>query len=293
MRRQIFIVLSMIFTYCAAADAITYDVALDTAQEVPAPTIDGSTPSGMATVDVNTLDGSVSVTGTYTGMTSDVSASHLHGLAPAGSATGVILPLTATGGTAGTFGGPGTLSAMELDGLLDGLTYLNVHTANNGPGEIRGQVVDSDIQVFRIGLDAMQAVPSPVLNGDSPSGSATVVVDTSTGEVEITGSYTGTTSDVTAAHLHGLAPPGEAVGVIFGLTATGGTSGTLSGSGTLDAMQLTGLLAGETYVNVHTVNNGPGEIRGQVPEPSTMTIALLGAVLGLSFARRRCRSRRC
>ncbi len=206
MRRRILFFLFTAISCYGTAQAITYDVSLDSAQEVPAPTLNGSTPSGTATVDVNTLDGSISISGTYTGMTSNVSASHLHGLAPAGTATGVILPVPPSGGTSGTFGGSGILAATDLDGLLDGLTYLNVHTANNGPGEIRGQVVDSDIEVFRIGLDAMQEVPAPTLGGASPFGNATVVVDTSTGEVEITGSYTGTTSNVTAAHLHGLAP---------------------------------------------------------------------------------------
>ena len=260
MSRYTLMILLITLSCYGTADAITYDVALDSAQAVPAPTLNGSTPSGMATVDVNTLDGSVSITGTYTGTTSNVSASHLHGLAPAGTATGVILGLSPSGGTAGTFSGTGTLSTTNLDGLLDGVTYLNVHTANTGPGELRGQVVDSDIQVFRIGLDAMQAVPAPTLNGATPSGSATIVVDTSTGDIEITGSYMGTTSDVTVAHLHGLAPPGMAVGVIFGLDHSGGTSGTLSGSATLDATQLAGLLAGETYINLHTVNNGQSEV---------------------------------
>ena len=45
-----------------------------------------------------------------------------------------------TGGISGTFSGADVLTPENLAGLLDGRTYLNVHTENNGPGEIRGQV---------------------------------------------------------------------------------------------------------------------------------------------------------
>lgn len=271
-----------------SAVAITFDIGLDPSQEVPAPTLNGATPTGMATVDVNTITGEVTVDGSYTGMTSDVAAAHLHGLADPGVATGVIFGFSVTGGTDGTFMGNDTLSAENLDGLLAGRTYLNVHTANNGPGEIRGQVVDSDIRVYNLMLTTDQEVPAPTLNGATPSGEATVVVDTSTGEIEISGTYAGMTSDVTAAHLHGLAPPGMATGVIFGFDVTGGTAGMFSGSSVLSSENLAGLLDGQTYINVHTTVNGPGEIRAQViPEPASIVLAVGGAALAILLVRRK------
>lgn len=270
------------------AAAITYDVSLDAGQELPPPTLNGATPTGMATVDVNTITGETSVSGSYSGMTSDVMAAHLHGLAGPTETIGVIFGFTVSGGTSGTFTGSDTLSPDNLSGLLAGQTYLNVHTANNNPGEIRGQVVDSDIRVFNLLLSPDQAVPAPTLGGATPSGEANVVVDTSSGEVEVSGTYTGMTSDVTAAHLHGLAAPGEAIGVIFGFDVSGGTSGTFSGASTLSAENLAGLLAGQTYLNVHTVMNGPAEIRAQViPEPATGILAGCCAALAFLFVRRR------
>ena len=68
------------------ASAVVFDVSLDSAQEVPLPSVVGFTPTGTATVDVNTITGDTTVLGNYTGMTSNVINSHLHGLAvPAGS----------------------------------------------------------------------------------------------------------------------------------------------------------------------------------------------------------------
>lgn len=260
--------------------AITYDFPLEAGQEVPAPTLGGATPTGSASLSVNTITGDISINGSYAGLTSNASASHLHGLAAPGANAGVLQAFSVSGGTAGSITSGGTLSGTNLRGLLEGQTYVNLHTANNGPGELRGQVVDPDIRFFDITLDPSQEVPPPTLGGFSPIGSASVVVDITTGEIEVSGSYTGMTSSVVAAHLHGLAGPGTPAGVIFGFTTSGGTAGTFSGTSTLSSENLAGLLNGETYLNVHTANNGPGEIRGQVvPEPGTFALILLGALI--------------
>ena len=53
-------------------------------------------------------------------------------------------------------------------------------------------------------------------------------------------------------------------GIIVALTQSGGTSGTVSGSGTLTPAEITGMLNGQTYINVHTVSHPGGETRGQI-----------------------------
>ena len=60
------------------------------------------------------------------------------------------------------------------------------------------------------------------------------------------------------------------------------------GSAVLTPGQLVDMLAGKFYINIHTVNNPSGEIRGQVRVPEPGTLGLLGAgLLGLAFARKR------
>ena len=289
--RIVVLSLMMVMSFLSTtSNAIIFDVAIDANQEVPVPALGGANPVGSATVDVNTITGAVSISGSFSGMTSDVAAAHLHGLSGIGETSGVVFGLTTTGGMAGTFTGSDVVSSDNLSGLLAGQTYINVHTANNGPGEIRGQVVDSDIKVYNLTLDPDQEVPAPTLNDSEPMGDATVVVDMSSGLVEISGSYQGMTSDVAAAHLHGPAPMGENAGVVFGLTVSGGTDGTFSGSDVLTNESLAWLLEGQTYINVHTANNGPGEIRGQVvPEPATGVLTALGAMCIFIAMRRRTR----
>ena len=120
-----------------AAQTYTYDVTLAGDEEVP-PVV--TTGSGAATVTLDTSSGAVTVSGTYSSMSSAVVAAHVHGPARRGDTAGVLVGLTTTGGTDGTFRGSGTLSSSDMQSMLDGLTYLNVHTVNEGGGEIRAQI---------------------------------------------------------------------------------------------------------------------------------------------------------
>jgi len=149
---------------------------------------------------------------------------------------------------------------------------------------------DSQAAVFNVPLDPSQSVPSPSIAGFSPTGIATIDVDFTSGIININGTYSGMTSDVVSAHLHGAASPGNTAGVIFGFLVTGGATGAFAGTHVLSTSDLDNLQLGLTYVNVHTVNNGPGEIRGQVivPRrnvPDAGSTALLFALGGLVVAR--------
>ena len=89
----------------------------------------------------------------------------------------------------------------------------------------------------------------------------------------------------------------QTASVLFGLTRTSNSAsngaileGDAGNTIVLSAAQETDLFNGKYYLNVHTVNNGGGEIRGflLVPEPTSFGLLAFGA-LALVGARRRCR----
>jgi hypothetical protein len=124
-----------------AGATVTYQVTLDGPQD----SLPNVTGTGMATVTLNTTTGAVSVSnGTYTGLTGAATMAHIHGPAAPGVSAGVIVPLTVTAGTpvtSGTFGGTGTLTTVQIGYMTSGMTYLNIHTADNTSGEIRGNIL--------------------------------------------------------------------------------------------------------------------------------------------------------
>jgi hypothetical protein len=117
----------------------TYGVNLTVGQEVPPPG-GGASGVGGCTVTLDDVTGLVTVSGSYTGMTSTATSAHIHNGAP-GVAGGIILALSTTGGTVGNFSGSGTISPANITNMLNGNTYVNVHTTTNPLGEIRGQIV--------------------------------------------------------------------------------------------------------------------------------------------------------
>lgn len=108
--------------------------------------------------------------------------------------------------------------------------------------------------------------------------------------------FTNLSSASNNSHIHGPTASNngagftQTAGVLFNLTRSSNlaTGGTISQTVTLTEPQETDLKNGKYYINIHTVNNGGGELRGflvQVPEPSRMTFAMLG--LSLAFFRRK------
>jgi hypothetical protein len=123
-------------------------VELTGAQEVPMVRT-GATGQATATLSGNLLR----VTGSFQGLESDLfpvagSPAHVHE-APPGVAGPVVFNLEVTPGAdnrSGTFEGEMLLDMDQLRSLQAGDYYVNVHTANNRSGEIRGQLIDPPVQ---------------------------------------------------------------------------------------------------------------------------------------------------
>ena len=75
--------------------------------------------------------------GSYSGLSGPATAAHFHGPAAAGKNAGVMVPISPNGPS---FEGSATLTDAQAKALMDGDIYVNVHTATNKGGEIRGQL---------------------------------------------------------------------------------------------------------------------------------------------------------
>src|SRR5450756_2052938 len=70
-------------------------------------------------------------------LTGPATAAHFHGPAPEGKNAGVMVPISPNGPA---FEGSATLNDAQAKALVDGDMYVNIHTAANKGGEIRGQL---------------------------------------------------------------------------------------------------------------------------------------------------------
>jgi CHRD domain/Secretion system C-terminal sorting domain len=233
---------------------------LSGASEVPA---NASTGAGIVLVKLNTVSNMVELFGNYTGVSSNVSASHIHQGA-VGANGGVVLGLTNTGGTSGNLTGTGTLTDPQETELLAGNMYVNVHTVNFPGGEIRAQLTalaDGDGLMLNSRLQGSQEMPP---NPSVATGEANILLERSTNKVFLTGKFANLTTNISNAHIH-VGRTAVNGGVIIGLTFTPGvTSGTLHGTGTFTNDHEDSLINARTYVNVHSTTYPGGEIRGQI-----------------------------
>jgi hypothetical protein len=94
--------------------------------------------TGSVTASYDTDSKKLTWKGSYSGLTGPASAAHFHGPAPAGKNAGVMVPISPNGPS---FEGSATLNDAQAKALMDGDMYINVHTAANKAGEIRGQLV--------------------------------------------------------------------------------------------------------------------------------------------------------
>ncbi|HEV3428124.1 MAG TPA: CHRD domain-containing protein [Paraburkholderia sp.] len=118
----------------------------------------------------------------------------------------------------------------------------------------------ADTVALKADLEPSSEVPPRVSHGH---GMLNATFDTSSKSLNWTVTYEGLSTPVTAAHFHGPAPVGQNAGVQVPIPK-GELPSPIKGSATLTDKQVTDLMAGQWYFNVHTQQNPSGEIRGQV-----------------------------
>ena len=119
----------------AQAQVTAYKGTLSGASEVPPVQTQAA---GAAAVNVNPATKGVSWSVTYSGLSGPPAAAHIHCGAAAGANAGVAVDLGKTLNS--PIQGQGTMTDAQMADLQAGKCYVNIHTANNKGGELRGQL---------------------------------------------------------------------------------------------------------------------------------------------------------
>jgi hypothetical protein len=154
----LFVAAAVVVTACESSEEdLEYRASLSGGQEVPPVTT--TTATGTFTAEIEDGSNVMTYNLSFTGLGSNASMAHIHGPAAVGANANILVDLNAPlagrtitlDATAGTATGTinlavssvitATVSGDSLRKLFDaGQLYVNVHTANFGNGEIRGQI---------------------------------------------------------------------------------------------------------------------------------------------------------
>ena len=113
----------------------TFRATLSSAAEVPS---NASAGSGSLEASFDKASSVLRWKVTYTGLSGAATMAHFHGPAMPGANAGVVVPFPSAASPAE---GSATLTPAQAADLVAGKWYVNVHTAQNPGGEIRGQVL--------------------------------------------------------------------------------------------------------------------------------------------------------
>ena len=259
-----------------------YKAVISGSSEVPA-----NTSTGQGTLVAEIQDSVLIVTGSFSNLTSEFDANvaggaHLH-LGMAGQNGGIEFFLNATTADdklSGAFlASENTFPITEDQKALfaNRSIYLNIHTTAYPGGEVRGQMAGLASAPFIADLSGSNEVPA-----NASLGSGAVMLELSGSDVWVSGSFSGLNGAFNpdiggGSHIHnGLA--GQNGGIAFGITPTvdmDGLSGTFSVGDnmfTLDDAAIDALQGRANYVNIHTLFNAPGELRGQLLPVSSIAL---------------------
>ena len=125
---------AMAFAAPSMAASMNFKAALDAKSEVP---LTDSKGTGTVTATYDTTSKKLTWKGSYKDLTGPATAAHFHGPAETGKNAGVAVPIAPA---TSPLEGSATLTDAQAADLMAGKWYVNVHTAANKGGEIRGQL---------------------------------------------------------------------------------------------------------------------------------------------------------
>jgi hypothetical protein len=254
---------------------------LDAQSEVPAGTDTVARGTALLLIDPTTHTILYSVN--WQGLSGPATNAHFHRGAP-GVAGPVVQPITLQTGDSSTTGTWAGISNDDWNALMSGQIYINIHTAKHQSGEIRGQVLMSDL--YTAAISATNEVPPATASTGEGTGYALFDFDPRTGVGVLNGGFVigGTTGIASVAHLHRGAK-GANGGVILPLNVAGDVGEawiadyTLFGADTAASLRASGV-----YANFHTAQFPNGELRGQLIPGALNLAAQSASVPGVAIS---------
>ena len=115
-------------------------------------------------------------------------------------------------------------------------------------------------ETYRARLSPMPTTPQTVTE---ITGEGEVILTLNGNTLTVEGEFSGMSSNATGAHLHN-GPPAQPGPVAATLEIDQAPAGNISATLNLTDEQVEALRNNELYVQVHSVNNAPGELRGWI-----------------------------
>ncbi len=115
-------------------------------------------------------------------------------------------------------------------------------------------------EVYRARLSPMPTTPQTVTD---ITGGGEVILTLNGNALSVEGNFSGMSSATTMGHIHN-GPPAQPGPVVHRLEVTAAPSGNISAELELTDEQVTALRNNELYVQIHSENNAPGELRGWI-----------------------------
>ena len=125
---------TLVFASPSMAAMLNLKADMKASNEVPP---NDSKGSGSLTATYDDASKKLTWKGSTTGLSGPATAAHFHA-GETGKNGAVVIPIT--GADTGAFEGSATLTDAQAADMLGGKWYVNVHTATNKGGEIRGQL---------------------------------------------------------------------------------------------------------------------------------------------------------